>query len=129
MEVIIIKGSVTIEAAFIYPLIIFYIALLTLFLFYSHDKLTAKSDAYTTLISNYFNNDAPFDEKILSETLKNHCLLKSNYKVKYNNSSSSIDIEDNYGNVFSVSFSSYDKCDFIRQAHILFTNTLNKDTD
>lgn len=119
------KASLTIEAAYIYPVIIISTILMILYGFYIHDRLAVKSAAYRILISTYQADNREYSGQSaelceqISEELDNVCLLNSSYHI-YNTEESTV-IEDIYGNSLSVSFTGYLRCTFIRQYHAVFS--------
>ena len=120
------KGSITIEASFIYSIIIVFIFLTILYNFFCHDKVSAKANAYTSLIKSYFNEESTYDKSDYANSINNFCLLKDSYTCSYNKYTKKLCLMDNYGNFFNVAFSSYERCDFIRQYYCLIKKTLSQ---
>lgn len=118
------KASLTIEAAYIYPIIIMSTISMILYGFFIHDRLAVKSAAYKILISTYQadNREYPGQWTELCEKIRDEaghvCLLNSSYRI-YNNNES-IAIEDSYGRSMNISFTGYRRCAFIRQYHAVF---------
>lgn len=118
------KASLTIEAAYIYPIIIISTIALILYGFYIHDRLATKSAAYKTLIQTYQADNLKYPEQSeelcskIREEINSVCILNSSYRI-YNNNEIIV-IEDAYGHFMNVSFTGYQRCTFIRQYHTVF---------
>lgn len=123
------KGSITIESAFIYPIIIFFCMLIILYSFYCHDKVSVKANAYTSLIKSYFNEDTAYDKTNFQSSLNSFCLLKDNYTSSYNKYSKKLCLTDRYGFFFNVGFSSFERCDYIRQYYCIIKQILSKNDE
>lgn len=113
------NASITIEASFIYPIIFVFIMLTITYCFYCHDKVTTKANAYTSLVKNYFDEETSFNKSDFEASLNSFCILKNNYTCSYNNYTKKLCLMDNYNNYFYVGFSSFERCDFIRQYYCL----------
>ena len=113
------KGTLTIEASFIYPIIITFIFLSIMCNFYFHDKVSSKANAYTSMIKSYFNEDKEYDKSPFADSFNNFCLIKDSYKCSYNKYTKKLCLMDKYGNFFNVPFSSFERCEYIRQYYCL----------
>ena len=120
------KASLTIEASFIYPIIIVFIMLTIIYSFYCHDKVAVKANAYTSLVKNYFNEKTTYDKSNLETSLASFCLLKENYTCSYNEYTKELSLKDNYGIIFNVGFSSFERCDFIRQYYCIIKQVISQ---
>ena len=121
------KGSVTIEASFIYPMVLIFMLFTILYNFYAHDKISTKSNAYTHMIKSYFNEDN-YDQKTFENSLDNFCFLSNNYTCSYNQISKTLYLKDKYDHIFNVSFSSYERCKFIREYYCLIMQIISQNS-
>lgn len=113
------KGSLTIEASFIYPIIIAFIILSIMSSFYFHDKVSSKANAYTSMIKSYFNEENEYDKSQFVNSLDEFCLIKNSYTCSYNKYTKKLCLMDNHDHFFNVPFSSYERCEYIRQYYCL----------
>ena len=120
------KASLTIEASFIYPIIIVFIMLTIIYIFYCHDKVAVKANADTSLVKNYFNEETTYDKSNLETSFASFCLLKENYTCSYNEYTKELSLKDNYGIIFNVGFSSFERCDFIRQYYCIIKQVISQ---
>ena len=119
------KGSVTIEASFIYPLILVLMFSTILLNFYIHDKVSTKANAYTYMVNSYFE-DKNFDKTAYANSMEDFCFLSDTYTCSYNSNTKKLCIMDKYGHFFNVSFSSYERCNFIREYYCLIIQIISK---
>lgn len=113
------KGSVTIEASFIYPMIIIFTVLIILYGFHCHDRLAIKSFTYKSLITSNYDSDTNPDTSAIQAGLKDICLLSGSYYVSYNQNKQYISVTDKNGNLLKIPFSGYERCDFIRKYYTI----------
>lgn len=113
------NGSLTIEASLIYPLTIILSIFSITYCFYCHDKVTTKSNAYTVMVKNHYAQNESYNHSQLSTSLNNSCLLTNKYTYSYNKTKNTLIITDKYGYSSTISFSSLEKCDYIRQNYCL----------
>lgn len=114
------KGSITIEASFIYPMIIVFTVIIIMYSFYAHDRLSCKSHAYRALVvSHYSSGTAPVPSDI-EDGLKDICLLSAGYSVSYDSNKECISVTDSMHNTLSVYFTGYERCSFVRKYYTLF---------
>ena len=118
------KGSLTIEASLIYPLIIILSIFTITYCFYCHDKVVTKANAYTNMVQNYFSQEESFNPSSFTNSLDDICLLTNNYNYSYNQQKNLLSITDKYGYSYKVRFSSYERCDFIRQNYCVIKKIL-----
>lgn len=90
-----------------------------MFNFYFHDKVSAKANAYTSMIQSYFNEKDEYDKSDFNKSFNNFCILKNCYSSSYNKYTKKLCIMDKYNNFFNVGFSSYERCNYIRQYYCL----------
>lgn len=112
------KGSLTIEASFIYPILLIFIFFTILYNFYAHDKVAAKANAYSDMI-HYYYEEKEYDKTNFINSLDNFCFLSDNYTCSYNKNTHKLCLQDKYGQFFNVPFSSYERCEFIREYYCL----------
>ena len=120
------KASLTIEASFIYPIIIIFIMLTIIYCFYCHDKVAVKANAYTSLVKSYFNEETTYDKSNFEASLTSFCLLKGGYTCSYNECTKELSLMDNYGIIFNIGFSSFERCDFIRQYYCIIKQVMSQ---
>ena len=121
------KGSLTIEASFIYPIIISFIFLSIMCSFYFHDKVSSKANAYTSMIKSYFDEEKEYDKSKFANSFDEFCFLKNSYTCSYNKYTKKLCLMDKYDNFFNIPFSSYERCEYIRQYYCLIKrNIINK---
>lgn len=121
------KGSITIEAALIYPIIIVFSVFIILYSFYAHDRLSIKANAYTSLIkTRYELCDSP-DTSALDSSLQNTCLLTGKYSSSYDRDNKTLSVTDNNNMTLTVSFKHYERCEFVRRYSCLFKIIKGKD--
>ena len=121
------KGSTTIEASFIYPLILVLMFVTILYNFYVHDKVSTKANAYTHMIKSYFN-ESNFYKSDFENSINNFCFLPNSYTCSYDTLRKQLNLQDKYGHSFSVSFSSFERCDFIRQYYCLIIQIISQNS-
>lgn len=123
------KASLTIEASFIYPMIIFSTIALIFYGFFIHDRLASKAFAYNNFLKEYLTDNKKYIDSTskfeniknnIHDDLKEKCILNSPYKVFANANNNSILLKDFYGNYMEIKFSSYERCEFIRKYHSVF---------
>lgn len=118
------KASFTLESSFIYPAVILISVLLIMYSFFVHDKIVIRSDTYRVLMENYYRHDEDADEYDISERLSEKCMLNHSLSLQYDNNSDTL-IASEAGlqkwNSLSVkvSFTGYERCDFIRQYYTI----------
>ena len=120
------KGSLTIEASFIYPLVILLTCFTIMYCFYCHDKVSTKANAYTSMIKSYFSEEKSYDQSTFTSSLDDICLLVNDYACSYNKNSKKLSITDTYGHSYTVSFSAIERCDYIRSNYCLIKTILLK---
>ena len=119
------KGSTTIEASFIYPLILILVFFTILYNFYVHDKVATKANAYTYMLKSYFT-EKDYTSSDFNNSMDNFCFLPNSYTCSYNTLEKKLHLQDKYGHSFYVSFSSYEKCEFIRRYYCLIIQIISQ---
>lgn len=113
------KASLTIEASFIYPMIITITFLIILYGFYAHDRLVIKSQCYRTLISNMDSGGSAPDMSLLQDNIEDTCILSLPYSLSYDSDSETISVSDGCGSSMSISFTNHSRCEAIQRYHAL----------
>lgn len=117
------KGSITIEASFIYPILLVIMFFTILYNFYIHDKVAVKSNAYTHMIKSYFE-EKNFDKSTFENSMDSFCFLSNSYTCSYNKNTKKLCLTDKYNNFINVPFSSYERCEYIREYYCLIKKIL-----
>ena len=106
------KASITLEGSIIYPITITTICILILYSFSMHDRLSTKATAYTSLIQQYHKDDNDISDDFLQEDIDAVCLLSDSSSI-HDLSSNRVVIKHRLGKII-VSFTNYERCQFIR---------------
>ena len=126
------KATLTIEASFIYPIIIVCSVVLIMYSFYAHDRLAVKSESYTILIKDFFdgetysydskNNDYSDLYNEINDILDEVNLLNSNYSIAYDTKTDTLSLTNKrHGSSMNISFTNYERCTFIRRYYTIIS--------
>ena len=77
------KGSLTIEASLIYPLVIILSVFTITYCFYCHDRVATKANAYTSMVQHYLSQEESYNLSNYANSLNDICLLTNNYNCSY----------------------------------------------
>ena len=119
-------ASITIEASFIYPIIIFIIALIITLSFYLHDKIVSNSLSYRDCIyaSINYNDKSTSDftnSNFLETTINSYVLMYKNSTPAIEANYNSIKIITDYlNNKTAHTYSNFLHCNKIRRYSIIF---------
>ena len=134
-DTITLRASITLEASIIYPLVIFISMLIILYSFSIHDKLVISADTYRILIENNHNNtknkstNFSFSESEIIERLNKKCILTHTFSISFDKKNSTFKLMDDNNHIKNISFSNYERCDFIRKYYTILTQLKKSDTN
>lgn len=117
---------ITVEASFIYPIIIFTMALIMTLCFYLHDKIVSNSLSYRDCIyaCNSYEDSSPSDftdSNFLEETINSYILMYKNNTPIIEADDDSIKVINNYkNNKTTHTYSHFLRCNKIRKYSIIF---------
>ena len=129
----VLKASMTLESSFIYPIIIIVSVMLIMYTFFIHDKVAVQSGLYRILIDK--NEDMTTDDSLndslddICTQLESICLLTHSFDIKYLEDSGTLKLTDDSTSdttaiTSSVSFSGYERCDYIRQYYAILSQIM-----
>lgn len=93
--------------------------------FYMHDRLVISADTYRILMEDNADRDdttaLSYPASDIIDRLNEKCILSHSFSISFDDSDNTVKLIDNNDHIANISFTNYERCDFVRQYYTLLT--------